>query len=121
MTELLFGSSCSTEIFIKLFTRSSRNRRRSFLISVNILSDKSAIESAIKIHVRHKVIVFNRCAKSHSWRNTGQPVKNCDRFTRKLIRLPSNLSLVFFTILFQVKVKRQTPQLLDHKNNPLEC
>ena len=26
-----------------------------------------------------------------------------------------------FTVLFQVKVKRQTDQLLDHKNNPLEC
>ena len=28
---------------------------------------------------------------------------------------------VEFTVLFQVKVKRQTDQLLDHKKNPLEC
>ena len=32
-----------------------------------------------------------------------------------------NSSLVIFTILFQVKVKRKMDQLLDHKNSPLEC
>ena len=79
-----------------------------------------SFKSAIEIHVRHKGIVFNQCAKSHSRRNTGRPVDNCDRFAQKSIRLPSISLLVIFTILFQLKVKRQTDQPLDH-NNPLEC
>ena len=65
----------------------------------------SAIESAFEIHVRRKEIVFDWCTRSHSQRNTGRPIKNCDWFAWKSIRLPSNSSLVIFTILFQVKVK----------------
>ena len=50
----------------------------------------SAIESAFEIHVQRKEIVFDWCARSHSQRNTGRPVKNCDWFARKSIRLQSN-------------------------------
>ena len=78
------------------------------------------MESAIEIHVRHKEIVLNRCAKSHSRRNTGRPVKNCDRFIEV-----DKTSVEFITCdfhnLFQVKVKRERDQLLDYKNNSLEC
>ena len=122
MAELLHGSSRSTEICIKLFrTRSSRNKRRSFSISLSFYQTNLLSSPQIEIHVRDKETVLNRCANSLSWRNTGRPVENCDRLARKSIRLPSNSSLLISTILFQVKVKRQTDQLLDHKNNPLEC
>ena len=112
MADLLFGLSCSTKNCIKLFTRSSRNKPCSFLITLNFYQTNLPLSPQIEIHVRHKETVLNRCAKSHSWRNMGRPVENCDRFARKSIRLPSNSSLVIFTILFQVKVKCSTDQLL---------
>ena len=121
MAELLFGLSCSTKNCMKLFTRSSRNKPCSFLITLNFYQTNLLLSPQIEIHVRHKETVLNRCAKSHSWRNMGRPVENCDRFARKSIRLPSNSSLVIFTILFQVKVKCSTDQLLGHKNNLLLC
>ena len=106
---------------MKLFTRSSRNKCRSFLISLSVYQTNLLSSPQSRDIFNKKEIVFNRCAKSHSRRNTGQPVENCDRFAGKSIRLPSNSSLVIFTILFQVKVKRQTYQLLYYKDNLLEC
>ena len=67
------------------------------------------------MHVRHKEIVLKRCAKSHSKRNMG----HC--WELRSICLKVDKTSVEFTVLFQVKVKRQTDQLLDHKKNPLEC
>ena len=106
---------------MKLVTRSSRNKCRSFLISLSVYQTNLLSSPQSRDIFNKKEIVFNRCAKSHSRRNTGQPVENCDRFAGKSIRLPSNSSLVIFTILFQVKVKRQTYQLLYYKDNLFEC
>ena len=92
------------------------------LDQLKLLSDQSAIESAIEIHVRHKETVSSCCAKSHSQRNTGRPVENYDRFARKV----QKTSARFITCDFHnpLSSKSQTldgPILLDHKNNPLGC
>ena len=80
----------STEICIKLFTRtriSRRDRRRpSLLSSLNIY--KTILESSLQTRFMFdiKEIIINRCANIYSRRNTGRPVENCDRFAW----IPSN-------------------------------
>ena len=57
MAELLFGSSRATEICIRLFTRSSRNKRHSFLISLNFYQTNLLLSPQSR-YVRHKEIVL---------------------------------------------------------------
>ena len=49
------------------------------------------------------------------------PRETWDDLLRIAIDLKVDKTSVEFTVLFQVKVKRQTDQLLDHKKNLLEC
>ena len=106
MAELLFGLSCSTEICVKLFTRSSRNKPRSFLISLSFYQTSllSSLQSRYMFDIKK---LFQVAALKVIPRETRDDLLRITiDLSERSKRLPPDSSLVIFTILFQVKVKR---------------
>ena len=130
--ELSFGSSRSTEIRPQLFTRSSRNKCHSFSISSNFYQTNLLLSPQLRYMFDLKESFLIDALKIIP----GETRDDLLRIPIDLLKVNKTsvdfITIVTFqpvqqalgraiTIRFQVKIKCQTDQPLDHKNNPLEC